>query len=148
MLPFPEVSELAEEVRRLFDDLDRTRPVAWRSAAGVYTPVLDVVERRDAIEIYVDLAGVAAEDVRVLFKAGTLVICGCKRPPEGSTPSATAFHLLERSYGRFARAVRITTAIDVARTRATLRAGEIRVLIPKIEERRGHEFAIPVEKEN
>lgn len=146
MLPFPEVSELADEVRRLFDDVEQTHTVGWRSSAGAYTPPLDVIEREDAIEIYLDLAGVALEDVRVLFKAGTLVVCGCKRPPEGSQPAATAFHLVERAYGRFARAVRIPTALDVRRSRATLVAGEVRIVIPKLEERRGQEFVIRVEK--
>jgi HSP20 family protein len=146
MLPFPEVGELAGDVRRLLDELERTRTVAWRSSAGVYTPPLDVIERQDAIEIYLDLAGVALEDVRVLFKAGTLVICGCKRPPDGGQPAATAFHLVERAYGRFARAVRIPAAIDIRRSRATLVAGEVRIVVPKLEERRGQEFLIPVEK--
>ncbi|MGH9163096.1 MAG: Hsp20/alpha crystallin family protein [Vicinamibacteraceae bacterium] len=146
MLRFPEVNELADEVRRLFDELEPPHARAWRSSAGVYTPALDVIEREDGIEIYLDVAGVALEDVRVLFKAGTLVICGCKRPPERGQPEATAFHLVERAYGRFARAVRIATAIDVRRSRATLLAGEVRIWIPKIEERRGQEFVIPVEK--
>ncbi|MPZ19830.1 MAG: Hsp20 family protein [Luteitalea sp.] len=146
MLPFPEVTELAEEVRRLFDELERPHTAAWRSSAGVYSPPLDVIERHDTIEIYLDLAGVAVEDVRVLFKAGTLVVCGCKRPPAGGQPTATTFHLVERAYGRFARAVRISTAIDIRRSRATLVAGEVRIVVPKLEERRGQEFVIPVEK--
>jgi HSP20 family molecular chaperone IbpA len=50
----------------------------------------------------------------------------------------------ERVFGRFGRAVRLTGAFDVGRAEATLRAGELRVSLPRIEERRGREHRIPV----
>jgi HSP20 family molecular chaperone IbpA len=40
--------------------------------------------------------------------------------------------------------VRLTGAFDAARAVATLRAGELRVTLPRIEERRGREHRIPV----
>jgi HSP20 family molecular chaperone IbpA len=56
-----------------------------------------------------------------------------------------AFHLAERTFGRFARAVRISGAVDAGRARATLQTGELRVVIPRIDERRGQEIRIPIE---
>jgi HSP20 family molecular chaperone IbpA len=40
--------------------------------------------------------------------------------------------------------VRLNGAFDVGRADATLRAGELRVTLPRIEERRGRERRIPV----
>ena len=73
----------------------------------------------------------------------TLVIVGHKRPPPASTGSA-AFHLAERTFGRFARGVRLAGAFDAGRADATLKAGELRVRLPRIEERRGGELRIRV----
>lgn len=141
MLSFPEAAELADEVRRLFEDL----PHAHDSAAGgLYAPPMDVVETGDAIDVVMDLAGVTPDDVRVLFKNNTLVIAGCKWPAGIAPARPTAFHLVERSFGRFARAVRIGSTLDLARARATMVEGELRIHLPRLNS--GHEFVIPIEK--
>jgi HSP20 family protein len=141
MLSFPEAAELADEVRRLFEDLPHAHDAA---PGGLYAPPMDVVEREDSLEVVMDLAGVAVEDVRVLFKNNTLVIAGCKWPAGGAPARATAFHLVERSFGRFARALRVAATLDLAGARATMSEGELRVRLPKING--GQEFAIPIEK--
>mgnify|MGYP006375163433 CR=1 FL=1 len=51
---------------------------------------------------------------------------------------------MERDFGRFARAVRVHVAIDAAHATATLRDGELRVRLPKIEERRGRGILVAV----
>jgi HSP20 family protein len=145
MLQFPDLGDLADEVRRVFDELERG-PEPCRPGATVFTPALDVVERPEAIDIYVDLPGVVSTDVRVIFKRGTLGVAGNKRPPEPAS-GRTRFLLVERGCGRFARAVRITGPVDVQRARAAFRDGELHVSLPRLEERRGREFVIPVEAE-
>lgn len=141
MLSFPEAAELADEVRRLFEDLQQAHDA---TPGGLYAPPMDVIERDDAIEVVMDLAGVSPEDVRVLFKNNTLLIAGCKWPVAGPNARATAFHLVERSFGRFARAVRVTTTLDLAQARATMIEGELRVQLPRLNS--GQEFVIPIEK--
>ena len=42
------------------------------------------------------------------------------------------------------RAVRLTGAFDAGKATATLSAGELRVILPRIEERRGRDIRIPV----
>jgi HSP20 family molecular chaperone IbpA len=55
-----------------------------------------------------------------------------------------AYHLVERDFGRFARAVRLSGAFDIARARATLDLGELTVILPKLLERRGRAHRVPV----
>jgi HSP20 family protein len=71
------------------------------------------------------------------------VITGDKRPAACAHHEA-AFHLVERAFGRFARGVRLSGAFDAGRADARLRDGELRVTLPRIEERRGRELRIPV----
>jgi HSP20 family protein len=145
MLSFPEVNELSGDVRRVFEELDRHHPAA-AAVTGVYTPALDVVETPTSIEVLVDLPGVSANDVRVLLKSGALVVAGEKLGPDHCRQDCAAFHLVERGFGRFARVIRVGIAIDAARTTASLRAGELRVSIPRIAERRGEEIVVRVEQ--
>jgi HSP20 family protein len=142
-----EVRDLTDEVGRLFDDLERNAGIARRMPAGHCTPVLDVQETAEALEVVVDLPGVSPECVRVMFKNAVLVVAGEKPSPYSSERGNTSFHLVERGFGRFARAVRIDGAIDGGRARAVLRGGELRITVPKLDDRRGKEILVPIATE-
>jgi len=139
-----EVGDLAEEIARLFEDLDRNVRGPRAAPTGTCTPTLDVIETDTAVEIVVDLPGVSARENRVLIKSGVVVIAGEKLSPGPARGTDASFHLVERGFGRFARAVRLSGAVDAGQARATLEAGELRVVIPKIAERRGREIHVPV----
>ena len=105
-------------------------------------PPLDVVEYADRVEIVVDVPGVALTGLRVVYSRGSVVIMGRKLPRVCS--DSVAFHLAERSFGRFARAVALAGAFDAGRASASLAAGELRVVLPRIDERRGRDIDIAV----
>jgi HSP20 family molecular chaperone IbpA len=127
-----------EDLRRIFDRLRTGTDVAAEC-----TLPLDVVETADGIELVMDLPGIAVGDVSVAFVRDTLVIMGRKLPPVCEQGGA-AFHLAERAFGQFARAVQVSGAYDGGRAEATLRAGELRVSLPRLEDRRGAEIRIAV----
>jgi HSP20 family protein len=139
---FLERRDLDDELQRLFDRLNT--PGDLPGAHAECTLPLDVIETTTGIEIVMDLAGVPAATVQVVFARGTLLVMGRKDPPACAHKREAAFHVAERTFGRFARGVRLNGAFDVGRADATLRAGELRVTLPRIEERRGHERRIPV----
>lgn len=137
---FREAGDLADDVRRMFDELAaRTGP----RVSGECLPPVDVLETADAVEIVVDLPGVRPEDVRIRIKGGTVLIVG-EKPSTSCASTEATFHLVERGFGRFARVVRLTGAIDASRADATFTAGELRLVLPKIGDRRGREIAVPI----
>jgi HSP20 family protein len=107
------------------------------------TPPMDVVETAAGIELVFDLPGVPASALSVGFSQGTVYVAG-RKSPGGCAHAHAAFHLAERSFGRFVRAVRLIGAFDTGKATATLAAGELRVVLPRIEERRGRDIRIPV----
>jgi HSP20 family protein len=138
-----EVRDLNTEVARLFEELEQSREGS-ASPHGHCTPALDVLQTERAVEVVMDLPGVSADRVRVLFKGGVLVLVGEKLSPYPAERVDATFHLVERGFGRFARAVRLEGAVDAGGARAVLRDGELRVIVPKIPERRGQEILVPV----
>ena len=137
-------ADLAEDARQLLVELDREIP----DAAALDTdcrPPLDVFETTSSLEILVDIPGVAPDSVRVAVRRSTLLIVGAKLAP--GLDATARFHLAERSYGRFARAVRLTGAFDSGRARAVASGGQLRVSLPRLEDRRGRILRIPVERE-
>jgi HSP20 family protein len=133
-----EVSDFSEDLRRVFLELGRTSGSG--GLAGECSPALDVFEKDETLEVVVDLPGVEPAAVRVLVKGDTLLIAGEKVSRRGGAESS--FHLVERGFGRFARAVRLGRPVDARHAEATLTAGELRIRIPKVTDRRGQ--AIPI----
>src|ERR1700682_369841 len=140
-IAFPsEIGEFAIEVRQIFVEFGRT--FGSESPAGECAPAVDVYETDDALEITVDLPGVDPAAVRVVGKGDGVLIAGEKAARRARRESS--FHLVERGYGRFARAVRLGRACDMSKARATLDRGELRVSIPKIADRRGATMTVPI----
>ena len=138
---FVERRDMDDELKRVFEQLAGTD--ARAHAAECRVP-LDVVETAAGIDVILDLVGVEADAVQVVIARDTLVITGVKRSAGCEHHGDATFHVAERVFGRFTRAVRLAGAFDMARADATLRAGELRVTLPRIEERRGRDHRIPV----
>ena len=141
-LPPGESHELTEDIRELFADLASTLKHDQRAYSGEYHPTLDVLESDEAMEVIVDVCGMAAAAIRVLYRGGVLIVAG-EKAQSPAEPDQT-FHLVEREFGRFARAVRLTGAFDIRRATATVRDGELTIVLPKLGDRRGQAHRIPV----
>ena len=131
-----DLGDFTEEVHQALAELGRL----GEPLAGECSPPIDVHETDVALEITVDLPGVSPQAVRIVAKAGALLLLGEK--PARRARADSSFHLVERGYGRFTRTVRLSVPCDTSRARATLADGELRISIPKTPERRGR--AIPI----
>jgi HSP20 family protein len=136
--------ELSDDARRLLNDIEKDIPGAAALTADCRPP-LDVVETATSVEVVVDLPGVPPAGVRVAIRDSALLIVGAKLA--GPLESKASYHVAERSYGRFARVVRLTGAFDGRKARAVVGGGQLRVVLPLLEERRGRLMSIPVESQ-
>ena len=131
---YVERRDLPAHLRRL---LEETR------AAAECTPPMDVLETEAGLEVRLDVPGVSAREMEIVFAEGVLLVAGQKLPNTCEHADA-GFHIAERAFGRFARAIRVDGAFDAGRAAATLTAGELRVVLPRIDERRGAQIRIPI----
>ena len=129
------------ERRELPDDLRRLLDAG--AAAVECTPPLDIIETETAVQLLLDLPGVPAAKVDVVFSRNVVLITGEKAPAALDHGDA-AFHVAERAFGRFARAVSLEGAFDVGKAVATLTDGELRVVLPRVADRRGARIRIPI----
>lgn len=112
-------------------------------AHSSWTPPMDVLERPDGLEIRVDVAGIPATALAITVRGQVLYISGDKGP--AGCHSGATFHVAERTCGRFLRVVPLRMAFQTGAIRATLRNGELRIVVPRAEERRGIPIPIPIE---
>ncbi|VFU09994.1 Hsp20/alpha crystallin family protein [Methylocella tundrae] len=89
------------ELDSFFSDYNRGLPTL--TEVGAQMPVLNIAETKDAIEITTELPGVDEKDINVSLDGNRLVIAGEKK--QESDRSEKEWHVVERSYGAFHRAI-------------------------------------------
>jgi HSP20 family protein len=137
-----DITDVADDVRALLGEIDKELADAGK-LRGECRPSLDVVETATAVEVLVDVPGLAASSIRVLMRRNVLLVVGAKAPALGERPKRV--HVAERNYGRFARTVRVDAAVDATHATASLRAGQLRVVLPRVTDRRGQAIPITVD---
>jgi HSP20 family protein len=105
---------------------------------------MDVIETADAVEVVADVPGVSPDALRVSIRRNTVLVVGIKLG--SGVDDRARFHVAERGFGRFARAVRLPGAVEASRARAVVSAGQLRVIVPRLVERRGRVVDVPVQR--
>lgn len=138
-----ELQRLRDRVGRLFAALQEATEAEDPLASETWAPPVDLCETADTIVLHVELPGVTAEQLRIGATNTQLRIWGEKkrRMPRNRILS----HLCsERSYGKFGRIVPLRWTVSIQEASAELANGMLTISFPKIEDRRGVEFKIPV----
>lgn len=90
-------------------------------------PRVDILEREDAYELYLEMPGVEREDLEVVYDQGELSIRGC-------VPGADTCHELlyrERPWGSFSRTFSIAEGVDPDKITARLEHGVVTIELGK-----------------
>jgi HSP20 family protein len=126
---------LHREVNRLFDDvLHGARSFAPRGQSGApstFNPSMDVVENDDEVRLCLDLPGVDEKDIDVSLEDDLLTIRGEKKFEQERGDKKENYHLVERSYGAFQRALRLPFKANPDEVKAAFENGVLTVTVPK-----------------
>jgi len=149
LLPGREIWEpfgsLRHDMERVFEDF--SRDFGWRApaAAGVgMAPRVDVSETDSEIKIEAELPGVDEKDVEVVLSNGQLTIKGEKK--QEKEEKKKDYHMVERSYGSFARSIALPFQADADKVKATFAKGVLNVTVPKPPEVKAKEKKIAIGK--
>jgi HSP20 family protein len=133
---------MRKEMDRLFDRF-------WEGdfpqlpALGEWAPALDVSETKDAVLVKAEVPGMDSKDIQLSLQEQVLTIKGEKRQEKEEKDEH--YYRAERSYGAFARAVRLPTPVDGSRVTATFKNGVLSVTLPKAAAAKG--TMIPIKAE-
>jgi HSP20 family protein len=106
----------------------------------VLKPAIDVCETESSVAISFDLPGLKKEDVSITVEDGVLTVSGEKKFEE-ETKDKT-WHRLERSYGRFHRALTLPVGVDADKADARFQDGVLTVELPKTEAAKPRKIAV------
>lgn len=128
--PFRDLLSLQERMNKLFEDsLVRSTSQLGDASEGAWTPVVDILEKDDAIILKAELPGVRLEDVDLQIKDDVLILKG-QRKFEKETKKEN-YHRIERSYGTFSRSFTLPGIVDQSGISAKLKDGILEVKLPK-----------------
>jgi HSP20 family protein len=112
-----------------FDRLLEQFSQGGMNVMGNMLPKLDVKETDKNIEVTAELPGLEQGDVEVSLVDNVLTIHGEKRAEEERDEQS--YHLTERLYGSFYRAIELPAGVDPSRIEASMSSGVLKVTIPK-----------------
>lgn len=130
--PFREVSRLRSEMDRLWDEYFGSRRQAFRPLEEAWLPAVDVSETEDKITVKAEIPGMEAKDIDISVSGDTLTIKGEKKTE--TEEKEENYHVVERSYGSFRRAMKLPASVDADKVEATYKNGVLSVVLPKKEE--------------
>lgn len=118
---------MQHEVNRLFNEFG-AMPSA-RLTNGEISPRVDVAETENALEVTAELPGLDEKDVEVVLYNDFLTIRGEKKAEKEEKKKD--YHLVERTYGSFARSLRLPFQADPERIKADFVKGVLKVTVAK-----------------
>jgi HSP20 family protein len=124
---------LHRDVNRAFEDMFKdfgTVPAVW-GGNGVATLKIDVKETEKGLEISTELPGVDEKDIELAVDDDVLTIKGEKKLEKEEKDEKTGYHLMERSYGSFARSIRLPYSVKADSVTADFSKGVLKVTCPK-----------------
>jgi HSP20 family protein len=123
---------LRTEMNGLFDSFfgrgGNILPRVWGDA-GTLVPRVDVREDEKQLTIEAELPGLDEKDIKVSLQDGVLSISGEKSFEKKD--ERADYHVMERRYGSFRRALRIPDAVDENAINAKFDKGVLTVTLPK-----------------
>jgi len=93
------------------------------------TPTMDVTETEKEYEVTAELPGMEEKDVDITLSDGVLTIRGEKKSDHEE--KGKDYHMVERSYGSFARSLQLPASVDPSAIKASLDKGVLKVSVPK-----------------
>ncbi len=96
---------------------------------GVSVPTLDIGETDKALELRMDLPGMAAEEINIQLNDNTITISGERK--EEKEEKGKTWQRLERHQGEFSRTVTLPCAVKNNEVSAVYRDGVLTVTLPK-----------------
>jgi len=134
--PFEQLSNLREEINRLFDVPDGGR----ESEFFGWAPALDLYENKDSLVVKAELPGMKKEDIEISLHDGSLIISGERKGESEGEEGETSRS--ERFFGRFQRALELPKPVDPNQVKACYKDGVLTVTLPKTEESKPKQITV------
>ncbi len=136
--PFTDLADMVDDMGQLFKDFFEYPK--WND--DFFRPVLDIEEDDENIIVKTEVPGLKKEDIKVSVRGNLLTISGEKKR-EKETNNKT-YHRIERTYGKFQRAITLPSDIEPNKVKANYKDGVLTITLTKPEILKPKEIEVEV----
>jgi HSP20 family protein len=122
-----ELEQMQQHTGRILRSMSLSRMMAMETDG--WQPAVDIYEAENQIYVYVELAGVASDTLRVTMDGQQLRVSGVRQLPPHQ--SIACIHQLEIELGSFQRSLTLPSAVEVAGVESSYINGILVVTLPK-----------------
>ncbi|MCD6473176.1 Hsp20/alpha crystallin family protein [Candidatus Aerophobetes bacterium] len=145
--PWREFSQIEREMRKMFDELWGARGrigerLALPGRAGgvpmereemmTRTPLLDLIDKKDALVLRSDMPGVKKENLKITVTDDEVSLSG--KVERAKEDKKEDYYYSERAYSSWQRTIPLPVKIQSDKAKATYKDGMLEITLPKSEE--------------
>jgi HSP20 family protein len=145
MAPFRDFERMKRDMDRLWESFFEKGTLRGEDGRE-WLPSLDVAETKNEIVVKAEVPGLEPKDIDISLSDGLLTIKGEKK--QEREEKEENYHLVERSYGSFARSIRLPNEVRSDKINASYKNGVLKVVLPKSEEAKKKEVKIKVQQQD
>lgn len=127
---FDPFRELRRANRRLYRLFNFGFP-AWRGESGIREPLIDIVDKDDALEITAELPGVDKKDIKINVLEDSVALKAESKTEIEKKQEKKGYYFHERSYSSFSRVIPLPTEVIAEKTKANFKNGILTLILPK-----------------
>ena len=135
--PFREMTQVQNQFNRLVDQVWGGRQESW-------LPAVDVFDKKDAVVLKAELAGMDPDDIEIEVEDNVLTIKGERKFEEKVEDER--YYRVERRFGSFQRALALPQGVKADEIQAGYEDGILTVTVPKVEEEKPKRIEVKAKK--
>ncbi len=143
LAPLGDLDRLRRQMDRMWDSLFEWRPRLRGEEEEEWLPALDLTENPNEFIVKAEMLGLDPKEVDISLVDKVLTIKGEKR--QEREEKEENYHLIERSFGSFARSIQLPSEVKSEKISASYKNGVLKIVLPKSEEAKKKEVKIKVE---
>jgi HSP20 family protein len=128
--PFSLMRRLSDDMERMFEEFDITRPFALtkRTPGFDWLPAVELFEKDNTLFVRADLPGLTKDDVTIAINERMLTIEGERK--QEKREEAEGYITTERAYGSFFRQIALPDGASIDAAKATFSNGVLEIQVP------------------
>ncbi len=135
--PFREMTQVQNQFNRLVDQVWNNRQESW-------LPAVDVFDRKDAVVLKAELAGMDPDEIEIEVEDNVLTIKGERKFEEQVEDER--YYRVERRFGSFQRSLALPQGVKPDEIQAGYEDGILTVTVPKAEEEKPKRIEVKAKK--
>lgn len=141
--PLHDLITLKDRMNTLFNETFARSQERPGGTEGAWSPPVDIYESEGEYVLTIELPGLRQDEIDLQIMDDVLTLQGQRTLD--SVAEEDRYLRRERPYGRFRRAFSLPATVDSARTRATMKDGVLKVIVPKAAQTRPKSIQVNVE---